>query len=70
MEFIVDQLEAGATIAGGDQWRLEQKLRHLWALCAVRTSAAEGLVILSDTGYSVYGGAPGDNATILRAHRR
>ena len=30
MEFIVDQLEAGATIAGGDQWRLEQTLRHLW----------------------------------------
>jgi hypothetical protein len=30
MEFIVDQLEAGATIAGGDQWRLEQNLRHLW----------------------------------------
>ena len=30
MEFIVDQLEAGATIAGGDQWRMEQNLRHLW----------------------------------------
>jgi microcystin degradation protein MlrC len=29
--------------------------------------AAEGLVILSDTGDSVYGGAPGDNTTILRA---
>ena len=30
MEFIVDRLEAGAIIGGGDQWRLEQNLRHLW----------------------------------------
>ena len=30
-------------------------------------SAPAGLVILSDTGDSVYGGAPGDNTTILRA---
>ena len=29
--------------------------------------APEGLVILSDTGDSVYGGAPGDNTCILRA---
>jgi hypothetical protein len=29
--------------------------------------ATEGLVILSNTGDSVYGGAPGDNTTILRA---
>lgn len=36
---------------------------------AVRQAAAarEGLVILSDTGDSVYGGAPGDNTTLLRA---
>lgn len=36
---------------------------------AVRQAAAasEGLVILSDTGDSVYGGAPGDNTCILRA---
>jgi microcystin degradation protein MlrC len=33
-----------------------------------RAAAAErGLVILSDTGDSVYGGAPGDNTCILRA---
>ena len=31
MEFIVDRLEAGAVIGGGDQWRLAQNLRHLWA---------------------------------------
>lgn len=29
-------------------------------------AAAEGLVILSDTGDSVYGGAPGDNTCLLR----
>jgi len=36
---------------------------------AVRRAAAteRGLVILSDTGDSVYGGAPGDNTCILRA---
>lgn len=36
---------------------------------AVRRAAAaeQGLVILSDTGDSVYGGAPGDNTCILRA---
>jgi microcystin degradation protein MlrC len=36
---------------------------------AVRQAIAnrEGLVILSDTGDSVYGGAPGDNTTLLRA---
>lgn len=36
---------------------------------AVRLATAnrEGLVILSDTGDSVYGGAPGDNTTLLRA---
>jgi microcystin degradation protein MlrC len=36
---------------------------------AARQAAAvpEGLVILSDTGDSVYGGAPGDNTTLLRA---
>jgi microcystin degradation protein MlrC len=35
---------------------------------AVRQAVAakEGLVILSDTGDSVYGGAPGDNTTLLR----
>ncbi len=35
---------------------------------AVRQAAAadEGLVILSDTGDSVYGGAPGDNTCLLR----
>ena len=31
MEFIVDRLEDGAVIGGGDQWRLAQNLRHLWA---------------------------------------
>lgn len=30
------------------------------------TKAPQGLVILSDTGDSVYGGAPGDNTTLLR----
>lgn len=36
---------------------------------AVRQAVAapEGLVILSDTGDSVYGGAPGDNTSLLRA---
>lgn len=36
---------------------------------AVRQAAAaeRGLIILSDTGDSVYGGAPGDNTCILRA---
>src|SRR5437763_1137413 len=29
-------------------------------------AAGEGLVILSDTGDSVYGGAPGDNTCLLR----
>ena len=35
---------------------------------AVRSAVAadDGLVILSDTGDSVYGGAPGDNTTLLR----
>lgn len=31
MEFIVDRLEAGAKIGSGDQWRLAENLRHLWA---------------------------------------
>ncbi|MFN0198832.1 MAG: M81 family metallopeptidase [Planctomycetaceae bacterium] len=33
---------------------------------AQAVNAEEGLVILSDTGDSVYGGAPGDNTTLLR----
>jgi microcystin degradation protein MlrC len=34
---------------------------------AAATREPYGLVILSDTGDSVYGGAPGDNTTLLRA---
>jgi microcystin degradation protein MlrC len=34
---------------------------------ALAEDAAEGLVILSDTGDSVYGGAPGDSTCILKA---
>ena len=34
---------------------------------AAAAEAEEGLVILSDTGDSVYGGAPGDSTCILRA---
>jgi len=53
-------------------WRLRERF---WASARVapreavrRAAAAErGLIILSDTGDSVYGGAPGDSTCILRA---
>ncbi|MFO0904377.1 MAG: M81 family metallopeptidase [Pirellulales bacterium] len=46
-------------------WRSE---RVSPADAAARAAAADhGLVILSDTGDSVYGGAPGDNTTLLDA---
>lgn len=53
-------------------WRLRD---DMWSAQRVPVADAvkqaglndKGLVILSDTGDSVYGGAPGDNTTILRA---
>jgi microcystin degradation protein MlrC len=51
-------------------WRLRREFwrsQRVPAAEAVRQAdASAGLVILSDTGDSVYGGAPGDNTTILR----
>lgn len=52
-------------------WNLRREFWHSERLPpaeAVRraSSSTEGLVILSDTGDSVYGGAPGDNTCLLR----
>jgi microcystin degradation protein MlrC len=52
-------------------WELREefwKSERVSVADAVRSAVAsdEGLVILSDTGDSVYGGAPGDNTTLLR----
>ena len=53
-------------------WSLRERFWHSERVApaeAVRnaTAAESGLVILSDTGDSVYGGAPGDSTCILRA---
>jgi microcystin degradation protein MlrC len=61
-------------VAGDMATRAWQLRRQFWASErvappeAVRRAVAgvEGLVILSDTGDSVYGGAPGDNTCLLR----
>jgi len=64
--------QAIATEMANKAWSLRERF---WVSARVapveavrRAVAAErGLVILSDTGDSVYGGAPGDNTCILRA---
>jgi microcystin degradation protein MlrC len=63
---LADEMAAAAWSLRDDFWRSER----VAPAEAVRQAAAangnmEGLVILSDTGDSVYGGAPGDNTVLL-----
>jgi microcystin degradation protein MlrC len=63
--------EALASQMADKAWTLRERFwesaRVAPAEAVRRAAEAEGLVILSDTGDSVYGGAPGDNTCILRA---
>lgn len=61
---IADDMAALAWKLRREFWRSERLPPAEAVRCA--SAAEQGLVILSDTGDSVYGGAPGDNTCLLR----
>ena len=68
----LDVAQALADEMADKAWGLRERFWHSARVApaeAVRRAAEaqRGLIILSDTGDSVYGGAPGDNTCILRA---
>lgn len=69
---LADEMAVLAWSLRDDFWRSErvapaEAVRQACAAAAAASGKAGGLVILSDTGDSVYGGAPGDNTTLLAA---
>lgn len=64
-ESLADEMAEKAWSMREQFWHSERVAPAEAVRCAAE--APEGLVILSDTGDSVYGGAPGDNTTLLRA---